>query len=332
MHSVDDGEERGRRDTARLDLAEGLRGHPDRRGHRGHAPWPARRAQDLAESPASLVVLRGQGHAHHDRDTNTGITIPLRGAAMIELKSPAEIERMEVTGRFVGELLAELGERAAVGVNLLDLEHHARRLIQRTRRRVLLLGLRPVVRPRPVPQRALPVGQRRGAARPAARLRAARRRPAQHRHGGRHRRLGRRLRALRHRRHPRPGGPEADRGHRGRAGGRDRRRPARRPPRRHLRRDRRGRPRLRLPRQRRVRRPRHRPHHARGPARRQQRHAPAAACACDRASPSPSSPGSPAPPTRSSTTPTAGRSARPTARAPPTPSTPSPSPRTAPWS
>jgi methionyl aminopeptidase len=45
---------------------------------------------------------------------------------MIELKSPAEIERMRVTGQFVGQILAELGEVADVGVNLLDLEHHVR--------------------------------------------------------------------------------------------------------------------------------------------------------------------------------------------------------------
>ena len=45
---------------------------------------------------------------------------------MIELKSPEEIARMEVTGQFVAEVLAELGEIADVGVNLLDLEQHAR--------------------------------------------------------------------------------------------------------------------------------------------------------------------------------------------------------------
>jgi methionyl aminopeptidase len=48
---------------------------------------------------------------------------------VIELKSTEEISRMAVTGRFVGELLAELSRVAAVGVNLLDLEHHARRRI-----------------------------------------------------------------------------------------------------------------------------------------------------------------------------------------------------------
>ncbi|MEQ4303948.1 type I methionyl aminopeptidase [Plantactinospora sp. B6F1] len=45
---------------------------------------------------------------------------------MIELKSDEEIGRMAVAGRFVGELLAELRAVAAVGVNLMDLEHHAR--------------------------------------------------------------------------------------------------------------------------------------------------------------------------------------------------------------
>jgi methionyl aminopeptidase len=49
---------------------------------------------------------------------------------MIELKAPEEIDRMAVTGQFVGELLAELAEVADVGVNLMDLEHHARRRIK----------------------------------------------------------------------------------------------------------------------------------------------------------------------------------------------------------
>ena len=49
---------------------------------------------------------------------------------MIELKSPAEIERMHVTGRFVAQVLSELGELADVGVNLLDLEHHVRHRIR----------------------------------------------------------------------------------------------------------------------------------------------------------------------------------------------------------
>ena len=49
---------------------------------------------------------------------------------VIELKSAEEIGRMAVTGQFIGELLAELSGVAAVGVNLMDLEHHARRRIK----------------------------------------------------------------------------------------------------------------------------------------------------------------------------------------------------------
>ena len=49
---------------------------------------------------------------------------------MIELKSHAEIERMRTTGQFVAHVLSELCERTDVGVNLLDLEHHARRRIR----------------------------------------------------------------------------------------------------------------------------------------------------------------------------------------------------------
>src|SRR3954467_7898274 len=40
------------------------------------------------------------------------------------------IGRMAVTGQFVGELLAELSDVAAVGVNLMDLERRARRRIK----------------------------------------------------------------------------------------------------------------------------------------------------------------------------------------------------------
>ncbi|WP_280467703.1 type I methionyl aminopeptidase [Nocardia cyriacigeorgica] len=49
---------------------------------------------------------------------------------MVELKSPEEIERMAVTGRFVAETLAGLRERAAVGVNLLELEAVVRERIR----------------------------------------------------------------------------------------------------------------------------------------------------------------------------------------------------------
>lgn len=49
---------------------------------------------------------------------------------MIELKSPREIERMAVAGRFVARVLADLAERADVGVNLLELERHVRERIR----------------------------------------------------------------------------------------------------------------------------------------------------------------------------------------------------------
>ena len=50
---------------------------------------------------------------------------------MIELKTPAEIENMHVAGRFVAEVLSEVGRLADVGVNLMDLEHHVRGMIER---------------------------------------------------------------------------------------------------------------------------------------------------------------------------------------------------------
>jgi methionyl aminopeptidase len=48
---------------------------------------------------------------------------------VIELKTPTEIEKMHVTGRFVAQVLTELADIANFGVNLLDLEHHVRRRI-----------------------------------------------------------------------------------------------------------------------------------------------------------------------------------------------------------
>jgi methionyl aminopeptidase len=53
----------------------------------------------------------------------------VEGARVLELKTRREIEAMRNTGAFVAELLDDLQSRARVGTNLLDLEHHARRLI-----------------------------------------------------------------------------------------------------------------------------------------------------------------------------------------------------------
>ncbi|MGQ4599020.1 type I methionyl aminopeptidase [Nocardia sp. R6R-6] len=49
---------------------------------------------------------------------------------MVELKSPAEIARMRVAGRFVADVLTELRERAQVGANLLELEAYVRERIR----------------------------------------------------------------------------------------------------------------------------------------------------------------------------------------------------------
>ncbi|MEJ3655500.1 type I methionyl aminopeptidase [Actinomycetes bacterium KLBMP 9759] len=49
---------------------------------------------------------------------------------MLELKTPREIDAMRVTGAFIAELLGDLAARAQVGVNLLDLEQRARKLIE----------------------------------------------------------------------------------------------------------------------------------------------------------------------------------------------------------
>lgn len=48
---------------------------------------------------------------------------------MIELKTAAEIDKMAVTGAFVAQTLNTLADQAEPGVNLLDLEHHARKLV-----------------------------------------------------------------------------------------------------------------------------------------------------------------------------------------------------------
>lgn len=62
---------------------------------------------------------------------------------MVELKSPAEIEKMRVTGQFVAEVLGELEQRARIGVNLLELEAIVRERIHAARCGLLLLGLLP---------------------------------------------------------------------------------------------------------------------------------------------------------------------------------------------
>jgi methionyl aminopeptidase len=48
---------------------------------------------------------------------------------VIELKTASEIDKMAVTGAFVAQTLATLAEEAKPGVNVMDLEHHARTLV-----------------------------------------------------------------------------------------------------------------------------------------------------------------------------------------------------------
>jgi methionyl aminopeptidase len=49
---------------------------------------------------------------------------------MIELRTPAQIEEMRPAGRFVAEVITALGERADVGVNLLELDELAHKMIR----------------------------------------------------------------------------------------------------------------------------------------------------------------------------------------------------------
>ena len=49
---------------------------------------------------------------------------------MIELRTPAQIEQMKPAGRFVAEVLIALADAADVGVNLLDLDALAHRMIK----------------------------------------------------------------------------------------------------------------------------------------------------------------------------------------------------------
>lgn len=50
--------------------------------------------------------------------------------AIIELKTPDEIERIATTGRFVADVLAELSALAEPGVDVMDLEHRARAMVK----------------------------------------------------------------------------------------------------------------------------------------------------------------------------------------------------------
>jgi len=49
---------------------------------------------------------------------------------VIELRTPTQIEQMKPAGRFVADVITALGEKAAVGVNLLELDELAHQMIK----------------------------------------------------------------------------------------------------------------------------------------------------------------------------------------------------------
>src|SRR3954454_12926200 len=49
---------------------------------------------------------------------------------MIELRTPTQIEQMRPAGRFVADVITALAEKAAVGVNLLELDALAHQMIR----------------------------------------------------------------------------------------------------------------------------------------------------------------------------------------------------------
>src|SRR4029453_18276310 len=76
--------------------------------------WPAARTRSRSRSSLSDLPASGMGH-------NRGV---------IEYRTPTEIEQMRPAGRFVAEVLTELKARVDVGVNLLELDEHAHRMIK----------------------------------------------------------------------------------------------------------------------------------------------------------------------------------------------------------
>lgn len=73
--------------------------------------------------PASRISL-------HLRDDAARRALSAYGVLVIELKTPAEIEAMRPAGRFVASVLTALQDAAAVGVNLLELDALAHKMIR----------------------------------------------------------------------------------------------------------------------------------------------------------------------------------------------------------
>jgi methionyl aminopeptidase len=76
--------------------------------------------------PVSIAGIQIPGLVPSWRYKNTDAG---RETNMIELKTAEEIDKMAVTGAFVAETLATLSAEAQPGMNLMQLEHHARAMI-----------------------------------------------------------------------------------------------------------------------------------------------------------------------------------------------------------
>src|SRR5690606_3664499 len=52
------------------------------------------------------------------------------GSAMIEILTPAQLDRARTTGRLVGDILQTLKERCRIGTNLLEIDRWAEQMIR----------------------------------------------------------------------------------------------------------------------------------------------------------------------------------------------------------
>ncbi len=134
----DDGAETRGGEPAGFDLAQRFGGDTGRAGHLGEVASFTGGSQSGSESAAGVDLGGGEWEADHSdilrvvlKYRKNGIEIPsLMEVVMVELKTPGEIEKMRVAGAFVAEILAELRDTAAVGVNLLELERIVRERIR----------------------------------------------------------------------------------------------------------------------------------------------------------------------------------------------------------
>ncbi len=147
------GEERWRWHPAGFDLAQRLDRDASGGGDLDHAAPLAGLTQHGAELPAPLALLRRQHRSHHDRDNSTGITITqaVEHHAMIELKTPSQIDAMRAAGAVVADVLGVVRAEAAVGVRLTYLDQAAREVLAQAGATSPFLGYQPGFAPIPYP-------------------------------------------------------------------------------------------------------------------------------------------------------------------------------------